>query len=131
MLANNTGRVEGTKGVFLDEDRARVLRTICANGVVINDLLLNEQAALVEASMLGASLAMFALPGQDLGAVAKLCETPSRRRVFRAMRVLCQPGSLFRRDAERAGMTLTEPEIRANFVRFARSVSNLSARAQS
>lgn len=113
-------------GIFPEEDRVQVLRLLSAGGVSLDDLPSAEQAAMVEASMLGASLAMFATPGQDLGGVAKRCVVVSRRRLLRALRALCHPGSTFRHEATRTGGGGAELEIRTNLVRFARCASQVA-----
>lgn len=112
-------------GLFSSMDLALAQREIQkqASANAFDGLRPAEAQALLETCMLGVSLSLFAVPGEDLSPVAKRCEVPSRRRLFRMMRVLGGQGSLFRREAKKAGASLCERDIRLGLVKFARACS--------
>lgn len=112
-------------GLFSSMDLALALREIQKQspGDAFDGLPPADAKALLETCMLGVSLSLFALPGVDLSPVAKRCEVPSRRQLFRMMRVLGGQGSLFRREAKKAGAALSERDIRLGLVKFARACS--------
>lgn len=112
-------------GLFSSMDLALAQREIQKQvpADAFNGLPPAEAKALLETCMLGVSLSLFALPGEDLSPVAKRCEVPSRRQLFRMMRVLGEQGSMFRREAKKAGASISERDVRLGLVKFARACS--------